>query len=340
MNILYLTPDMSRYDSAMYQQDVIAEIARQARVRFYGPGFSGYNPRDTIDDVIAKGDVRPEWIIVGHAWLRDTDGTPVNQYPHIDLARTTIPKAAILNKEYASLEAKLAELARIGVDLVFSHHHDAESLSDRLGRSVLFWPFAFDHRRFFVPSEPKTIDLGFSGILQNPTPGRQSDLRVRIMQELFECEGDLPVRARPTYAGLNMVYNALPRDQASRDRNAVLKIYRRLSDADYAALVRSSRIFLCTRSPADLVSPRLFECLASGTRVIAERNPGHARVFAPGTLAEFDDVEGFVHAFDAERRATPDPLAITALAGEIRRRHSWEARVGELLRALCMPATV
>jgi glycosyltransferase involved in cell wall biosynthesis len=159
------------------------------------------------------------------------------------------------------------------------------------------------------------------------------------MRELFECEGDLPVRPRAEYAGLRIVFNALPRDAASLERNKTLKIYSRLSDAEYARLVRSSRVFLCTRSPADLVSPRLFECLASGTRVIAERNPAHAAVFPHGTLEEFDDAEGFADVLASLRRAglsegESDRLRIAAL---VRERHTWQARVAELLQMLEAP---
>src|SRR5438874_2132023 len=171
--ILYLSPDMSGYGAAQYQHDVMLELSRQAPVHFYGPGFPGYDPGDTIDDVVAKSGLAPDWILCGHAWLEDTPGAPVDRFPHIDLSRTDIPRAAILNKEYTNLGAKLAYLRRAGAALVFTHHHKAPLLAERTGIPFVFWPFAADHR-LFRPGPDKTLDLGFSGILQNPTPGNQS----------------------------------------------------------------------------------------------------------------------------------------------------------------------
>lgn len=334
MNILYLSPDMRRYDGAMYQQDVIAEVARQCSATFYGPGFPLYDGHDTLADAVAKCPARPDWIVVGHAWLGDADGSPADRFPHIDLAGTTIPKALIYNKEYANSDAKAAYIRRAGVDIAFTHHHEPESLEERTGVPFHFWPFAFDERRFFAPDEPKTLHLGFSGILQNPTPGRQSDLRVRLMRELFECDGDLPLHPRSVYGHGRFFWNALPRDPLSLERNRTLRKYRRLSNDDYAQILRTCMSFVCTRSPAGLVSPRYFECMASRTLVLAEPNPAHARVFKPGTLLEFASVEEFAALVRGILRDGPPETVLAAAHAEARARHSWRTRVEQLLNML------
>ena len=45
---------MGGYQSASYQQDVMDELSKQAQTFFYGPGFSGYDTNDSIDDVLAN----------------------------------------------------------------------------------------------------------------------------------------------------------------------------------------------------------------------------------------------------------------------------------------------
>lgn len=335
MNLLFLSPNMAAYEWAMYQQDAMSELARQADVVFYGPGFARYSRNDTLADVIARMPAPPDVIVLGHAWLADGANTPINQYSHIDPASVDIPKVAILNKEYSRLDDKLNELRRCGIRLLLSHHHDAAAFADRAGCPAIFWPFAFDHRVFY-PAGPKSLDLGFSGILQNPTPGNQSDLRVRIMQELFECDGDLPIRPRADYQALRVVFNALPRDADSRRRNDALKIYRRLSTPEYAQFVRSARIFLCTKSPANLVSPRIFECLASATIPLVEENPVHRLLFDRTWLTEFRDVHDFREHFLRMLREPPSEARLLEIAGQMRSLHSWQARVRQMLDAIAV----
>ena len=54
MKIVYLSRNMKIYGWVSYQQDVMDELARQAEVFFYGPGFEGYDEGDSIDGVLAK----------------------------------------------------------------------------------------------------------------------------------------------------------------------------------------------------------------------------------------------------------------------------------------------
>jgi spore maturation protein CgeB len=258
----------------------------------------------------------------------------VERFPGLDLGATDIPRALFLNKEYVNLEPKLAWVRGAGVSLAFSHHHGAARLGERAGVPAVFIPFAADHRRFFPSEGAKAWDLAFSGVLQNPNEGVQSDLRVRVMRRLFECEGDVPVAARPWCAKYKVFFNALPRAEEERGRAGVLGPYRPLDDDEYAALVRSSRVFLCTRSPADLVSPRYFECLASGTMVLAEASPAHAAVFPEGVLEEFRHEEEFEAKLVGALESGAWKEAAERGRREFLARHTWEHRVRGMLAAL------
>ena len=102
MNIVYLSKNMGGYQSASYQQDVMDELSKQANVFFYGPGFSGYDIDDSIDDVLAKSASDPDVIILGHAWLSDLDGGTVDPHPRLNLSQTNILKVVKVDKEIAA----------------------------------------------------------------------------------------------------------------------------------------------------------------------------------------------------------------------------------------------
>ena len=177
---------MGGYQSASFQQDVMDELSKQAQTFFYGPGFSGYDTNDSIDDVLAKTAFDPDVIILGHAWLSDIDGGAVDPHPRLNLSQAKLPKVVILNKEYANLDAKLDYIKRGRFDLGFTHHHDTVRYSDTTRTEFTFWPFAYETQRFKYAKSEKKIDVGFSGVLQNLNKNAdQSDVRVRIMNRFF-----------------------------------------------------------------------------------------------------------------------------------------------------------
>ena len=105
--ILYLSRAMAGYRSSGYQQEVIDELSRQADVTLYGPGYPGYNRKDTINDVLSKTHFSPGFIIVGHSWLLDGAGKEIDPHPALGLDSTDVPIFSILNKEYVNLAEKL-----------------------------------------------------------------------------------------------------------------------------------------------------------------------------------------------------------------------------------------
>ncbi len=333
MTLLYLSPNMSRYDWASYQQDVMDALARRAPVRFYGPGFEGYSPDRTLSQLIGAMPERPSHVIVGHAWLSDNPAAPLDAHPRFGLEDSPSPVFMILNKEYRRLDEKLAWARRVGARAVFSHHHDAPLWSEEAGAPCVFWPFAADCERFFPHDGVRLHDLFFSGILQNAPVG-QSDLRVRIMRALFHCRGDLPLEKRDEVAHLRIFFNAAPRDPAEREKAERDGLYRRLSDEAYASEMRRSRVVVNTRSPAGLVSPRTFEAMLSGALVLAEHNPAHRLILGEHTPAEFED----------ERECVEKALALLGDPDAARRaerarlhaieHHTWASRIETLLGCL------
>lgn len=342
MLAVYLSPNFDRVPAPQYQREVAQEFARQAKVFPYGPGHPGFDKNDTIDRVIAKArealGSTPDWVVVGHAWLEDADGLPAAKFPRIDPAGGGVPAMVILNKEYANINHKLDYIRKGNFNFGLSHHDNIELLSVRTGIPFHFWPFGVNHRMFTPPNhvagESKVIDIGFTGILQNPTPGRQSDLRVQLMREMFWCVRDLPLRKRKAYEKLDIYFNALPRDAFSMRLNSVARVYSRLPNDEYARIVRLSRTFITTRSPADLISTRYFECMASKTLVLAETNPAHRKVFPESSLLEFSSVIDFRRQLHAALNTIDLDAMVERAYADVLAKHTWEIRVARALQLM------
>ena len=62
--------------------------------------------------------------------------------------------------------------------------------------------------------------------------------------------------------------------------NRLFKFHIHLNDKNYEDLLKKSKIFINTLSPADLVSPRFYECMASKTLVLCEKSDIYKKVFS------------------------------------------------------------
>jgi len=281
---------MKWYRSASYQQDVMDELARQAQVYFYGPSFNGYDIKDSIDEVLAKTPFDPDTIILGHAWLQDKHGSEVDPHPQLQLVKTTIPKVAILNKEYTNLNSKLDYIMRNRFDLAFTHHHDLERYHKITGIEFIFWPFAFDNRNFNYEDEDKTIDVAFSGLLQNLNKNaNQSDIRVKIMKYFFVTVFDVPLSKRKAFKNIEIFWNSISRHKTGRYLSKLLKKQFYLSPDDYAGMMRKTKIYINTLSPMGLISPRFFESMASKSLVFCEKSSLYKSIFPNDVFISFNN---------------------------------------------------
>lgn len=335
--ILYLSRDMYTYIGAMYQRDVMDELARQTDVSFYGPGFPNYDKADTLKNVINKRGGNFDAVVLGHAWLSDREGTDVDPHPGMDWQSVGLPKAVILNKEYVNLDAKLDFIRRSGFDIGFTHHHDVEVYTEATSTPFVFWPFAFDERRYGGAIPEKKLDFSFSGILQNQNPhANQSDTRVRIMNRFFHCVGDVPLLKRRRYLQYSILWNAIPRSRWQARLAGLLGRYRFMPEQEYRDMQAKSRIYLNTLSPAGLVSPRLFENMAIQALVFCEDAPNYSRIFPEDCYITFrSDMSDFedkllYYLNNEEARLKVVKRAHT----EAWSNHTWRMRVEQLLEKL------
>lgn len=313
MNILYLSPNYEEYSGALYQQDVIDKLKQRHTVELYGPGFGSFSMSDKILDILDKIGLDPDIIILGHGWLRDRESS-VERMSGLDLTETTIPCILILNKEYTSLDKKIAYAESQEINLVFTHHHNAKKWSKKYEPKFIYWPFAVNQECFQDYGEDKVYDLAFSGILQNPTPRiaeTQSDLRIKVQDEIYHTIGDLKLIKKSKYDDYNLFWRAKPIRKTSRVMNYLIHREKRLPFEEYIRLYNKSKITLNTLSPVSLVGTRYFEAMASKSLVLCEESSIYEKygLFTVGEhCVTFNDQQEFAEKFeyyvdnDQERR--------------------------------------
>jgi spore maturation protein CgeB len=323
---------MSKYSSALYQQDVMDEIARQHQVYFYGPGFDLYDQNDSIVNVIAKSPFnQPDIICIGHAWLTDDPDRSIEKHPCLNLASSRIPKIMFLNKEYTNLEKKIEYIRDNKISLVFSHLHNIQDLVGRTNTKFVFWPFAVNHRLFYDYKLPKIYDLTFTGILRNLTfPEKHTDFRVRVQQMLFYGYGELKILKRFKYRELKIYWKGRPTSRAIRRINNIVSREKRLSVLDYAKLLNSSRICINALSPMELVGTRYYESMACKCLVLCQESPVYQGLFevSKHCVALNNDLSDFDTKLNY---CLNDHKAINAILESayqhVMANHTWEKRI-------------
>ncbi len=336
MKILYLTENIYEYSAAYYQKDVLYFLNKSHDVYTYGPGFSNYNPGDTIQEIISKCEFDPDLICIGHKWLRDSSTAAVDPHPSLDLTETGIPCAIILNKEYTNFDKKIQFIEDNSIPLVFTHHHHATQWTEKYEPEFVFWPFAVNHREFQDFGEDKTYDLSFSGILRNPDPNvPQTDVRIRAQQEMFYSLGELKLALKPAYRDYDIFWRGKPTTKPYRILTKILHREGRLPDDDYKKLYNRSKLAFNTLSPMGLVGTRYYEAMASNSLVFCEESSIYTEhgLFEPGKhcitfrndLNDFEEKLNYFVKNDNER----DRIAQQG-HDHVLNNHTWKLRINEL----------
>lgn len=320
-------------------QAVLDEFKAQADVYIYGPGHVAYSTNDTIENVLSKAPFDPDFLLFTHQWLIDTEGDPaVDPHPALKLQETKYPKICILNKEYVNLENKLHYLKNNRFDLVFTHHHQANLFSSKTGIPFVFLPLGYNHRAFSpsVQNETKnikSIDLLFSGILQNSNVGVQSDVRLRAMEKLFFCIGDIPIKQKKSVKSMKIFWNGQPRSRLQRFVARQLGIGNVLPIHEYVDIQRQAKITLNALSPSGLVSSRHMESMAMRSLVFAEESNRYQDIFPEDLLVTYKaDLSDFLDKLKFYLLNDDKRCEITNKAYKhVLVNHTWECRIKTII---------
>ncbi len=322
---------MQTYQGANYQLDFINYLKKKHKLYFYGPGFDIYSEDKNLDDVLSIFDNKPDIIFVGHSWLNDKYGKSVELKNNIDLSKTKLLKLFFLNKEYVNLEKKLDYCNKNNFDICFTHHHNFNEYTKKTNTNFHFIPFAFDKDKFkkIDKNYQKYYDIGFSGIVQNSNINSgQTDIRRRITKKLYYSLFDIPfIKKRKN---LNIFWNIIPQNNISKKISQFFKIYKYYSVDQYIKRILMSKIYINTLSPYQLISPRYFETLASGTILLCQESEIYKQLFK-------DDFEYFTFRNDLQDFDTKinyilnDYKRLESIINRnkvnVYEKHSWENRV-------------
>lgn len=326
---------MNDYAHAYYQLDFLRELDKQSEVFFYGPNYEYFKKEDTIEDIITKSKFDKNEIVLlfAHSFLIDDASQPI-QDSNIDFSKINLPKYLILNKEYSRYNEKLDWAKQNKILKIFTHHTDNEQISkDAGGIPTIFWPFAVNPNLFKfsnIKFKDRKYDLAFTGILQNNLKeDTQTDLRVKILKEIFFLFRKKVYFKKFKYSKLNIFYNFFSDEYLNPK-------YKRLDDPEYIELQQNSKLFLNTLSAGNLISTRFFENMASGTIVFCEYSDLYNKIFPNDIIIQFDKSLKDFKSRLFEVTHDFNKLEETARRARkfIEEKHTWEIRVTELLNNL------
>ncbi|MDP3920782.1 MAG: glycosyltransferase [Candidatus Omnitrophota bacterium] len=341
MKLIYFSQSLGK--SGSYQRAAADELARQHDVHFYGPGYDGFDKRAEVADVIAAAPWgSPDLLLIGHNWLSDKPGEARSASAAIHFADTSLPKVAILNKEYVNLDAKLRYMSDNKIDLAFTHHHDTRAYEKRTGIPFSFFPFAVDPEKFSANGKRKDIDLFFTGILRNPScPETQTDARAEAQHKLFYHWGLTRLAKRIPYWKYRFQWRTYDQKHLS-----ALSLFRngsffaddaRFGIAEYGCAMARSRVCFTGLSPLGLVGSRYYEAMAAGSLVICPRETVYDGLFEDGKhcvmfrpdFSDFEEKLRYYLDHESERRAIAD----TAYRHVITH-HTWEKRIDVMAKEI------
>lgn len=301
-NILFLTRKYRRQIGDAYYCDFLDALKLAANVQEYGPGYDGYDPAHSIHDLTSHS--KPDLIVLGQGWLRDVmNPSELDPHPRLGLANINIPKFMIINKEYKLLDSKFRYAQANNVDKVFTVLHRYEEWTSQYGIPVKRLSFAVDPSAFQDYGEEKKYDIGFSGATHTAFTSIRQEMidRIHRMKVNFTCRLD----------GV-----ALPIGEA------------------YSRLINSSKLWLSTTSAVDIVGPRYYEVMASGSLLVCNRSNVYEDLLEDGKHCIMVDVDledkiRYYLANDAAR-ANICKQARDHVVGS----HTWQHRAQQLLNEL------
>ena len=336
MRILYLSKNIEKYKAANYQKEFLYTLSQAVNLFVYGPGHSNFDKNKKLEEIV--GNYGPfNAIFVGHAWLYDGVAKVIDPWPNSGLSKISLKKFLFLNKEYVNLEKKLNWIKNNKFNCVFSHYQNCQIWENKTKTQFKYLPFAFDDNNFFYTEKIRKYDLAFSGILQNTKKKKiQSDIRLRILKRLYYTIFDIPLFKKKKYKHLTIFWNSIPTSSIGKILSKIFKTYNFLNLKDYAQLQKNSKVYLNSKSPMNLISPRYFENIASGCVVFTETNKELKKLLPKFSYYEFsDDLSNFDEVLNKclnKSNSLKKKLKVNSKL--VKKEHNWRIRVKMVLKII------
>ena len=107
---------------------------------------------------------------------------------------------------------------------------------------------------------------------------------------------------------------------------------KRLNDSEYVSLLNSSKVFLNTLSPVQLISQRYFECLARNAVILCEKTHLYSNIFKQKYYVEFkNDLSNFDEMFNEALLKSKDTEYLSKAKKYVQKNHTWDIRINYLI---------
>ena len=305
MKILYL--ERNHGNSYSYYNEILGSLQRHETVDGVIK-FSDWHPQDPnpldIRKVIDMCSEPPDAVIVGFGW---TDCSEAHPKPLVGVQESGIPTSVILNKEYSALEKKLSWIREINPIAAFTVHHDYKLYEKNTGVPFYKIPFAVNESVFKNYGQNYSHDFGFSGVIR---PEQANNWRSKILESSKQWE----------------------------DIKFFFTEHRHDSLEAYAKRINSTKIWLSTTGPADLVGTRYYEVMACNTTILAcnrfknvydQLFEEDKHCFMFDTIQELQDKIHYYINNDDERIAMIDRAY-----NHVIENHTWSNRGQEIIKIL------
>tara|TARA_Y100001972_G_C7667883_1_gene338364 strand:- start:5940 stop:6866 length:927 start_codon:yes stop_codon:yes gene_type:complete len=230
INILYI--ENTKSQSYTYYHELYTSLSKVSNLFLY----NNYNKVGILDVEKICNSIKEkiDFVLIGFGWTNCSDN-----YPDKIKLDKNIKSGIILNKEYTGLEKKLDFIQKNKFDIAFTVHHDFKKYQEKTNVPFYHLPFAANEEIYKDYKIDKINDISFSGIIR-------SDQTMNWREKIYN---DLE----------NEFWKNIKHNFSDHKHD---NIY------DYAKRLNTSKVWLSTTGPADLVGTRYYEVMLTGTTLL------------------------------------------------------------------------
>lgn len=228
MKILYI--EKHHGNSFSYYNEMMRALMKYNKIY----QFANWANSSTISDILSNCPEKPDLICFGFGWTDCGDNYPKEIK---GIKECNIPIAIILNKEYTGLVKKLDWIKNLNPVAAFSVHHNCEIYEEYTFIPFHKIPFAVNETIFKDYGQKNEYDFGFSGVVR---PEQISNWREKIRESI------------KSWKNIRTFFTSHQHDNLT----------------SYAKRINSTKIWLSTSGPANIIGPRYYEVMASGTTLL------------------------------------------------------------------------
>jgi len=278
--LIIISPVIPEEQWCFYHVDILKTFDSLYECFFYGRDYPGYDPNDSVGDIVAKAGFTPDAIVFGTA-------TEVYGYEIKGMPETSIPKLIFLNKVFKDLSGKLEFIKRNRFDCVttWANEDYCSAWEASVGIPFVHTSEGVDLKMRCLDIE-KDFDFGFIGTLRRPGMPDRAPIKEWAHSDTFNR---ITVPGNEIKDGaVSLGYDILWGDEENGGIEVTMKNY----DL-YVELLNRCKTFLSTFAEMKLVSLRFYELMVSKTLILCPRGDYGEEFIDEETCVMYGDIPDF-----------------------------------------------